>query len=72
MTMNEHERLKGFQQGLAQLQQQYGITLKADIQAEQLGDAILTRPVLQAIPAPDWQPDIAQTAMQNGVAEVEQ
>jgi len=70
--MSVEQRLQAFQHGLAQLQQQYGISLKADIQAEQLGDAILTRPVLQAIPAPDWQPDIAQTAIQNGVAEVEQ
>jgi hypothetical protein len=54
--MTIEQRLQAFQQALEQLQVKHGVTLKADLQAEQLGQALLTRPVLQAVPIDGWHP----------------
>lgn len=55
--MTPEQRLKAFQQGLEQLQQQYGVNLIADSQAEKLGEAVLVKPMIRVVLADQWQPD---------------
>ncbi len=54
--MTLEDRIRGFQAGLEQLQQRYGMRLSIQAQPEQLGEAILVKPMLQVVPMTDWQP----------------
>ena len=54
--MNEQERFQGYEAALEELKQRFGFVIQATLQTEQLGAAVLTKPVLQLVPIPDWQP----------------
>ncbi len=61
------ERVRGFQAGLEQLQQRYGMRLSIQTQPEQLGEAILVKPIIQVLPVPDGQP--TETMANNGAVD---
>lgn len=54
--MTPEERQQAFAAAYNSLVQQYGVVLEAQLQAEQLGTAILTKPVIVVSLVNGWQP----------------
>ena len=64
------DRVRGFQMGLEQLQQRYGMRLQVQTQAEQLGETTLVKPIIQVLPISDWQPvEVMPAPHSNGAVE---
>ena len=68
--MSPEERQQAFTQAYNALVQQYGIVLEAQLQAEQLGNAILTKPVMVVSLVNGWQPAFPKENVGNPENEI--
>jgi hypothetical protein len=56
-SMTEQQRQQAFIAALERLIEQYGFTVKAQLQQEQLGSVLQIRGVVAVEPVPNWQPE---------------
>lgn len=53
--MTDQERQQGFAAAVRTAELTYGLTVKAEVRLEQLGEAVLMRPSLVIVPIEGWQ-----------------
>lgn len=70
--MTEEERRDAFIQAVNEAAKKYGFMIEPGIQTEQLGQAVLAKPIATIAPIPGWQPPSDEPAIEHANGKVKE